>query len=85
MYGSTIKRRDRLKTIWKKGLVKASLTVEASILIPFLLFVVAGGIKIGYHMFEEAKTVTKISKELDSLDPVDIVRTNTLIEGISAK
>lgn len=73
--------RKWLKKMWGRGMVRASLTVEASILIPFILFAVAGGIKIGYSMFQEAKTVTEIHEELIQLDPVGIVRRNTLLQG----
>lgn len=71
-----------IKSIWKKARLKASLTVEASILIPFILFTIAGGIQLGYKMFQEAKEATEIQEELVKLDPVEIVRRNTWIQGL---
>ena len=53
------------------GKMKASLTVEASVLIPFTLFIIVGGINLGYDLFQQ---------ELAELNPVGIVRKNTMIQ-----
>lgn len=65
--------------------IKASLTVEAAILVPLALFTIVGGINIGYDLFQEAKLNTEIQEELTELDPIKIVRNNTLIDKISGK
>ncbi len=65
--------------------IKASLTVEASILVPLALFTIVGGINIGYDLFQEAKLSVEIQEELTELDPIKIVRNNTLIDKISGK
>lgn len=59
---------------------KASLTVEASILIPITLIIIVGGINLGFDLFQEARTNIKIHEELEELDPVEIVRRNSLFE-----
>lgn len=51
-------------------------------IVPVILFTITGGINIGYQMFSEAKTSAEIHEELDNLDPVEIVRKNTLIQDI---
>ena len=66
----------------QKGDVKASLTVEASFLIPIILFTIVGGIKVGYSMLKETKNMIQIEEELTKLDPVELVRTKTLIQGL---
>lgn len=68
--------------ITKKGYIKGSFTVEASFLVPIILFTIIGGINIGYDMFQEAKSSSQIQKELKELDPVKIVRKNTMMKGI---
>lgn len=63
----------------KHGYVKASMTVEASFLVPIILFTIVGGIKIGYNMLKETKNMIQVQEELEKLDPVELVRTKTLI------
>lgn len=75
---------DLLK-IWRNGQVKASLTVEASILIPFILFMITGGIRIGFGMFKEAREAIEIREELVKLDPLEIVRRNTWMKGVKGE
>ena len=65
--------------IGKKGRMKASLTVEAAIIIPFIFFTVTGGIQIGYRLFQEAKDAAEVREQLEQFNPVEIVRKNTLI------
>lgn len=60
--------------------MKASLTVEASVLIPFTLFIIVGGINLGYDLFRQAQSASEIDQELVELDPVEIVRKNTMIQ-----
>ena len=67
----------------RKRHVKASLTVEASFLIPIILFTMVGGIRIGYSMLKETKDVIQIQEELEKLNPVAIVRTKTLVQGLT--
>lgn len=62
--------------------MRASLTVEASILIPLALFMIVGGINIGFDLFGQAKNASEIQEELEELDPIDIVRKNTLIQEL---
>ncbi|KAI4451156.1 hypothetical protein C823_005705 [Eubacterium plexicaudatum ASF492] len=62
--------------------MKASLTVEAAVLIPLALLTITGGIKIGYNLFHEAKSNAVVHEELMELDPVEIVRNNTLLEKL---
>lgn len=66
----------------QKGNVKASMTVEASFLIPIILFTIVGGIKIGYSMLKETKNMIQIEEELEKLNPVELVRTKTWIQGL---
>lgn len=65
--------------------LKASLTVESSILIPLALFMAVGGINIGYDLFQQAKSTTEIHKELIELNPVEIVRKNTIIQELKTE
>lgn len=67
----------------QRGRVKASMTVEASFLIPLILFTVVGGIKIGYSLLKETKDIVLIQEELEKLNPVELVRTKTLIRGLT--
>lgn len=60
---------------------KASFTVEASILIPITLFIIVGGINLGFDLFQEARTNIEIHEDLIKLDPVEIVRRNSLFEN----
>ena len=62
------------------GKMKASLTVEASVLIPFTLFIIVGGINLGYDLFRQARSASEIHQELDELNQVGIVRKNTMIQ-----
>lgn len=64
----------------QNGKKKAGLTVEASIWIPFALLMILGGINIGYELFQQAKVNAQIHEELVRLDPVGIVRKQTLME-----
>lgn len=66
-------------------MLKASFTVEAAIIIPFILFAVTGGINIGYEMFREAKLNAEIQEELIKLDPVEIVRKQTFVQQLETK
>lgn len=60
--------------------VKGSFTVEASFIMPILLFLAVGSINLGYHFFQEAKVACKIHEELKKLDPVSIVRDLTFVK-----
>ncbi len=62
------------------GKMKAALTVEASIWIPFAFFMILGGINIGYDLFQQAGINAEIHEELIRLDPVKIVRKQTVME-----
>lgn len=75
-------REENLTKIDESGKRRASLTVEASILIPFALFVIVGGINIGYDLFQQAKNASQIQEELEKLNPVEIVQKNMLMHGI---
>ena len=66
----------------KNKKVKASITVEAAFIIPMTLFLIVGGINIGYDMFQQARDASKIQEEIQKLDPVKIVRKCTFIQGI---
>lgn len=59
--------------------LKASFTIEASIIVPIILFTLAGGIHIGFDMFQQSKEIVKIHEELTELNPVKIVRQNSII------
>ncbi len=77
-----------MKRLWNRKLmerrqVKASFTVEAAVIVPVILFTIIGGINIGYDMFKQAKSTAEIHEELNKLDPVEIVRRNTLIQSLS--
>lgn len=63
--------------------VKASFTVEAAVIVPVILFTIAGGIKTGYSLFQEAKAAVTVEEELKKLDPVDIVRKKTMIQEMT--
>ena len=67
----------------RKRYVKASMTLEASFLVPIILFTIVGGINIGYRMLQETKGIIQIHEELEKLDPVELVRTKTLIRGLT--
>lgn len=62
--------------------IKASFTVEAAFIVPIILFTIVGGINIGYTMFQEAEASTEIQEEIKDLNPVKIVRKNTLIQEV---
>ncbi len=76
-----MKTVNHKKTSTKRK-VKASLTIEASILIPIALFTILGGIHIGYDLFQQARNTSEIHIELEKLDPVDIVRKKTFIQQL---
>lgn len=61
--------------------VKGSFTVEASFIVPILLFLAVGSINLGYRFFQEAKAACEIHEELEKLDPVSIVRNLTFVKG----
>lgn len=63
--------------------MKASFTVEAAIIVPMIIFTIAGGIQVGYDMFEDAKKCTKIEEGLVKLDAVNIVRNKTIVQEAS--
>lgn len=62
--------------------MRASLTVEASILIPLALFMIVGGINIGFDLFQQNRNASEIQEELKELDPIKIVRRNTLVQEL---
>lgn len=62
--------------------MRASLTVEASILIPLALFMIVGGINIGFDLFQQTRNASEIQEELEELDPIKIVRRNTLVQEL---
>ncbi len=70
------------KTGLEKGKLRASLTVEASVLLPVALFIIVGGINLGYDLFQQAKDSAAIEEELEQLNPVEIVRKNTMIQEL---
>ena len=59
--------------------LKASLTIEAAIIVPIILFTIVGGINIGFEMFQQAKETVEIREELKELNPVKIVRKNSYL------
>lgn len=63
----------------RKQYVKGSFTVEASFIVPILLFLIVGSIHLGYRLFQEAKAACEISEEIKELDPVSIVRNATFV------
>lgn len=72
----------KIRKVRKRKQMRASFTVEAAFIIPITLFTILGGINIGYDMFKQARESSEIREELKELDPVEIVRKNTLIQGI---
>lgn len=70
------------KKHWRNCQAKASFTVEAAVIVPLILFTIAGGIDLGYKMFQEAKTAIVIEEELANLNPVEIVRNLTMAKDI---
>lgn len=62
--------------------MRASLTIEASILIPLALFMIVGGINIGFDLFQQARSASEIREELEELDPIEIVRKKTLVQEL---
>lgn len=74
------RKEEKKETKSKK--IRASLTVEASILIPLALFMIVGGINIGFDLFQQARSASEIHEELEELDPVEIVRKNTLVQNL---
>lgn len=62
--------------------MRASLTVEASILIPLALFMIVGGINIGFDLFQQTRNASEIQEELEELDPIKIVRRNMLVQEL---
>ena len=71
---------DSKKTLDNIIRIKASFTVEAAVIVPLILFTIAGVIDTGYGMFQEAKAAVEIEEELTKLDQVDIVRNMTFIQ-----
>ncbi len=70
------------KTGLEKEKLRASLTVEASVLLPVALFIIVGGINLGYDLFQQAKDSAAVQEELEQLNPVEIVRKNTMIQEL---
>lgn len=70
------KKKSRVNT------VKAVFTVEAAVIVPVILFTILGGFNLGYDMLGQAKADAEIHEELNKLDPVKIVRRNTLIQSM---
>ena len=66
----------------KRGWIKANFTVEAAIIVPVILFTIAGGIELGYGMFQDAKIAVEIDQQLKDLDPADIVRRLTVMQEL---
>lgn len=62
--------------------MRASLTVETSILIPLTLFMIVGGINIGFDLFQQTRNASEIQKELEELDPIKILRRNMLVQEL---
>lgn len=70
------------RKVLEGGKVRASFTVEAAVLIPMILFLIAGSIQISYDMFGQSRVATKIHEEYIKLNPVRILRRNTVINGL---
>jgi hypothetical protein len=64
-----------------KGKRKASFTVEASILVPVLLFTMALAMKIGLFLYGEMKEQRE-SQRVESLWEVEDFYTNEQIKGV---
>lgn len=62
-----------------RGLYKASYTIEATIVIPIILFALFQGMRIGMTLCDEVTKYSSYSEELQKLDGVTIFRT---IEGL---
>jgi hypothetical protein len=60
---------------------KASFTVEASILVPVLLFTMALAMKIGLFLYEEMKEQRE-SQRVESMWEVEDFYTNEQIKGV---
>lgn len=74
-----IKSKDRQKY------VNASYTLEAAVIVPIILFTIASGIHISFHLFDVAKKATAIQEEIVELDPVKIIRNLTLLDDVTER
>lgn len=59
---------------------RASYTVEAALLTPMLLFLVAGSIQLGYQLYTQAEESTVIREEITEFHPVETVRRQALFD-----
>lgn len=69
----------------KQKYVNASYTVEAAVIVPIILFTIAGGIHISFHLFDESKKATAIQEEITELNPVKIIRNLTFLYDVTDK
>ncbi len=63
--------------------VNASYTVEAAVIVPIILFTIAGGIHISFQLFDETKQATVIQEEVIELNPVKIIRNLTFLHDVT--
>lgn len=61
-------------------MVKGSYTVEAALMVPFILFTISGGIHLGFQLHQEVRDTAVIRDEIEHLDVVKIVRRNQLLQ-----
>ena len=63
-------------------MVKGSYTIEAALMVPFILFTISGGIHLGYQLHQETRQAAVVREEIQKLDVVKLVRRNLLLEEI---
>ncbi len=63
---------DRKKSLFFRK-APASFTVEASVIIPIILFIVIFGIRVALEQYGEVKEQAQCSVSINEIDPVDIM------------
>lgn len=53
---------------------RASYTVESAILVPMILFFIAGSINLSFQLYKQADKATVIREEITEYNPVETVR-----------
>lgn len=75
-------RAHGLGHLERKRTLKGSYTVEASLIMPLVLFVIFGAMKMGIGLCSEARTSSAYRKELQDLKGAEIFRNIENLESI---
>lgn len=67
----------------KKMNLKASFTVEASVIIPIIFFVIAFGLQVAMDQYQVIQSLSKESTKLETVEPVKVMReSDRILKGL---